>query len=314
MEQQAEPLILRHRPREFAQVHGHAAQVTALERRLHEPNPPHCYLFTGPSGVGKTTLARITSRVLDAEIIPIDGASQSGVAEMRSLLDDYATIRTSIARLIVIDECHRLSPNARDAALMTLEEPPPHLFFALCTTEYGRVHETIRTRSYHVKLDRLTDREIEEFLVDIIVAEDWSDTVDPGVFNVIVHEANGSPRQALSLLQVAYDAPDTAEAQRIIALQGSPEPVRQVLSMLMTGQGSWDHIRPLLAQLSDESFTEDILIGACRYVGGGLLRETRAERARRLWELLASLTYPARGYDPKSIFLAAIGRMLWSSV
>ena len=160
----SQPLILRHRPTDWPAIRGHDAVVGVLQRRIAGPGHPHAYLITGPSGVGKTTIGRLIAATLGAETNEIDAATYSGVEAMRSLVEfvGYQPPRTS--RLIIIDECHRLSRNAWDAVLKPIEEPPAHLYWALCTTEFDAVPDTIVTRCYHCKLDRLDDRVIEEFL------------------------------------------------------------------------------------------------------------------------------------------------------
>lgn len=304
------PLITRYRPQTFSEVHGQAAAVI-LQRRLADPAPPHTYLFTGPSGVGKTTLARLVGHTLQAEISELDGASHSGVDEMRSLTQAYFGLRSDQRRMIIIDECHRLTRQAWDAALKTLEEPEDWLYFGLCTTELRLLPKTVVTRAYPVKLGLLANREVEELLVRVIIAEHWEQTVDPDVFGLVVVEANGSPRQALSLLEACYDAPDVATARQAIQTQGSIEPLQQVLQILLSGQGGWEHIRPMLAQIPDQDFSEATLVHACRYVMGWLNREQSADKAARQWELLVSLTHAVHGYDARSLFYTAIGRVLW---
>ena len=309
-----EPLIVRHRPADFDQVRGHTETVAALRRRIRDPGRPHAYLFTGPSGVGKTTLARIVGTVLEAEVIEVDAASNNGVDAMRALVElGHYLAPGAQARLIILDECHMLSRNAWNAVLKVLEEPPAHLYLALCTTELHRVPETIVTRCHPVKLDRLDQRQIADFLVDVVEAEGWHDML-PDVFTLVVQEAQGSPRQALSLLQAVYDAPSPGEARRIISLQGSASPLIQVLQVLMSGQGGWSAIRPLLAQLGDDDFSEQSLILASRYLIGALNREESEKRAARLWEILSAFLYPVHSYDPRSVFYGAVGRILWSEV
>lgn len=307
------PLIVRHRPHTFAEVCGHKPIIDALQRRLAEPGAPHCYLFIGPSGVGKTTLARIVGHEFDAKIVEIDAATNSSVNDMRSLIDD-CNYKASGAnnQMLIIDECHRLSKPAWDAALKTLEEPHSYLYFGLATTELRLVPDTIISRSYQVNLEKLPAGEIEDVLCAVIAAENWDDTIDNAVFDLIVNQAEGSPRQALSLLQACYDAPDVDVARKIIAAHSVTEPMQQILQLLLRGEGSWEHIRPLLAKITEEGFTEQNLIHACRYTIGAIKREISDQKAHRYWELLAYMTYPARSFDPYSIFVSAVGRMLWS--
>jgi DNA polymerase-3 subunit gamma/tau len=98
----------------------------------------------GPSGVGKTTIARIIAKELDADVIEVDAASRNGVETMRALCDTgrHLSFRASGKRMFILNEVQRLSPNAWDALLTTLEEPPDHLYFALTTTEFDRVPDS----------------------------------------------------------------------------------------------------------------------------------------------------------------------------
>jgi DNA polymerase-3 subunit gamma/tau len=309
----AQPLIVRHRPATFDGVWGHKAIVDALQRRITGDGRPHAYLFTGKSGVGKTTLARIIAHTLNSEILEIDAASNNGVDAMRALVDiGYYMSPGAGSRMIILDECHMLSRSAWNAALKVLEEPPSHLYLALCTTELYRVPETVVTRSYHVKLDRLSDLDIEDYLIDILIKEEWD--VDKDVFRLVVKEAEGSPRLALALLQECYDAPNEAEAKRIIATAGSSAPLLQIIDLVMRGDGNWkEHIQPLLGQIPDDDFSEAGITGACRRIIGWIRNAETENQARRYWSFLAYLTYPAHSYDPKSLFYTALGRMLWSN-
>jgi DNA polymerase-3 subunit gamma/tau len=310
-----QPLIVRHRPATFADVRGDQSKISALRRRVEEPGRPHAYLFTGPSGVGKTTLARIIGQTLKSEVIEVDAASNNGVDAMRVLVDlgQYMAPGAQ-SRLIILDEAHMLSRGAFNAALKMLEEPPDHLYLVLCTTELFKIPHTIVTRCHHVSLEPLSTPEIEEFLVEILIKENWDTVIQDDVFQLIATESGGSPRQALSLLQSAYDAPSQAEARRIIATLGVSEPVRDVLRILVSGQGrTWENIQPLLLMISDDDYSDTMLIEASRYVIRALENETSAQKAAKLWSLVAAFVYPAHSYDPKSIFFAAIGRILWEA-
>jgi DNA polymerase-3 subunit gamma/tau len=311
-----EPLINRHRPASYAEVCGHDGAVQALQRSVAAAGRPHSYLLTGPSGVGKTTLARLIAQQIGAEVEPVDAASHSGVEAMRDRIKDGLWLLPgAVSKMVIVDECQALSRAAWQAALHAVEEPPSHLYWAFVTTEVHRVPVTIVNRCYHVPLTRLSDEAIEDWLWGILVKEDWAKTANPEVFQLVVDEAAGSPRQALSLLQACFDIEDVEDARRVIALQNSvSEPMREILEHLVRGQKHWDDIRPYLLQLADEDITEGSIIGACRYITTAFCRRTDGNEARRLWELLAALCYPVHSYDPKTIFIHAVGRMVFGAV
>ena len=308
----AEPLIVKYRPTSFDEVIGHEEIVGALRRVIASDTRPHCYLLTGPSGLGKTTLARIIASEIGAEVLEFDAASNSGIDATRELIElgQYRSLSGSATKMILIDEAHGLSRQAIDALLKTLEEPPDHLYFALCTTELQRIRETVVTRCYHVPLRRLKDQAIEDLLMLVCEVENWSP--DSDVLQMVVQASTGQPRKALSLLQSCHDAPSRDEARRIISLLETSEPAGDLLRDLVNGKRTWALIRPNLEKLDDADF-ESLLTGGARYISTALVKEADEKRAASLWALLDALTFPSSTFDRKAAFIAAVGRMLWSS-
>jgi DNA polymerase-3 subunit gamma/tau len=304
-------LINKYRPADFDQIVGHDAVMAALQRSLEAETRSHAFLLTGPAGIGKTTTARIIANHLQAQADEIDAASNSGVDAMRSLVESshYMSLSGAGRRMIIIDECHALSRPAWQAILKLLEEPPEHLFLALCTTEKAKVPETIQTRCYPVVLRALPAPDIEDLLTAVADLEEWQ--VHPDVFQMIVRGATGQPRKALSMLQAVHDAPSAAEASRIVDLMEATNPVIELLQHLTAGKRSWPIIRGLLNKLDDESI-DDALVGGSRYILAVLMNSEDEAKASRLWALIEALVFPAATYDKKLAFVAAIGRYLWS--
>lgn len=304
------PIITKYRPAAWEEVLGHEVAVGSLKRTLASASRPHAYLFSGPTGTGKTTLARIIGSVLEADINEIDAASNSGVDAMRQVveLSQYMSMTGAGRRLLLIDECHRLSRPAFDAILKLLEEPPEHLYLALCTTELQRVPPTIVGRCYHVILNPLKPAEIEELLSVVCDLEGWQ--VNKDICQLVVQSADGSPRNALSIMQKVHDLRSRDEAKRVLAIIEAGDPLIELLQHLIVGKSSWIRIRSIMERI-EEDVWEGAGIIAGRYIMGALLRAEDEKAARRIWQLLDALVFPAETYDKKAAFVAAIGRMMW---
>lgn len=306
----AEPLITKYRPQNFAELYGNETIVNALMRAIASESRPHAFLFTGPSGIGKTTTARIVATDLNAEILEIDAASNSGVDAMRSLVEQGSHMALSGAgqRMFLIDEAHRLSRNSWDVLLKFLEEPPDHLYIALCTTEITKVPDTIVTRCYHVAFRPLKDNEIEDLLSVVSEAEGWTPTAD--VMLAVKQAGTGQPRKALSILQAVHDAPSREEVRRIIALTEETDALINLCRYLIKPKPQWQQIAEFLAKIDDADY-ENASTLAGRYILTVLLAEKQMQRAHALWALIDAFVFPAATYDKKLAFVAAIGRWVF---
>lgn len=219
------------RPKTFAQVVGQEHVVKALTHALEQQRLHHAYLFTGTRGVGKTTLARIIAKALNCEtgitptpcgacsacteidrgrfvdLLEVDAASNTQVDAMRDLLDNAQYAPTSGRfKVYIIDEVHMLSRSAFNAMLKTLEEPPAHVKFILATTDPQKVPVTVLSRCLQFNLKQMVPASIASHLKDILEQE--SIEADSASLNLIARAAQGSMRDALSLLDqaIAYGA------------------------------------------------------------------------------------------------------------
>jgi len=309
---QAQPLITRYRPESFAEVFGHGEILKALQRVLTTDTHPHAFLLIGPSGVGKTSIARLIAKTLNAEVLEIDAASNNGVDAMRELVDIGAhnPLFGAGKRCIIIDEVHVLTKPAWQTLLKILEEPPAHLYIALCTTEAHKVPETIETRCFPITLRSLRPGEIEDLLIAVSAAEEWP--LPSLILANLIQYAAGSPRRALSGLQAVQGIDTQDEIQRVLMLLEASSPLANIIQTLLriNHKEVWPRIKQQLVRM-DEADSESALPQMVRYLSKLMLSAENEADSTKAWEILECLIQPTQTPDPKAALIAAIGRWLW---
>lgn len=207
-----ETLAVKYRPREFEDVCSQGATIQILKRQLELKQFKNAYLFVGPSGVGKTTLARIFANKINGGVgqpIEIDAASNNGVDNVKSIVAS-AQERSleSPYKIYIIDECHMITTAGWNAFLKCIEEPPQYTIFMFCTTDVQKVPATIANRVQRFNLTRIPESVIYDRLKRIISAEfgvdveyfDYNDSIQ-----YISKISNGSLRQAISYVEKCLD-------------------------------------------------------------------------------------------------------------
>ena len=220
-----ESLYRKYRPQTFGDVVGQQHIVSTLEHAIRENRLSHAYLFCGPRGTGKTTMARILAKALlcsdkhddlpcgqcaecmeiasgvHPDVYELDAASRTGVDSIREEIINsvsFAPVRGGY-KLYIIDEVHMLTTAAFNALLKTLEEPPEHVIFVLCTTDPQKILETILSRCQRFDFHRIGNEDIEGRLKYICEQENFA--YDASALEMIAKHARGGLRDALSTLE-----------------------------------------------------------------------------------------------------------------
>ncbi|HEX6487502.1 MAG TPA: DNA polymerase III subunit gamma/tau [Candidatus Dormibacteraeota bacterium] len=257
-------LYRKYRSQTFADLVGQEAVSRALQGAVAGNRVAHAYLFSGTRGTGKTTTARLLAKSLDCrrradgsaepcnecescvainagaalDLIEIDAASNRGIDEIRDLREKvHLAPAIGPKKIYIIDEAHMLTPDAFNALLKTLEEPPEHVVFILCTTEAQKVPATVLGRCLHFVFRRMTEEETVGHLRHVAAAEGIA--VEPEVLALVARAAQGSMRDAIGLLDqlvpLSAGTIGLTEARDLLQM-ADPELVARLLNDVLGGR------------------------------------------------------------------------------
>lgn len=288
-------LARRYRSRSFDEVVGQEPIARTLKNAIESGRVAHAYLFCGTRGVGKTSMARIFARAIntpkdgplpddvaeaimtgrDQDVIEIDAASNRSVEEARNLIANciYRPMRGPY-KVYIIDEVHMLTPQAFNTLLKTMEEPPEHVKFVLCTTEAQKVPPTIQSRCQRFDFRDIPTTRITDHLAEVCKAEKAK--ADHELLHAVARLGNGSMRDALSLLDRLLASGEKKLTLNLLEeLLGLPE--RELIGRLIDALAAGD------AKAALEAADELLARGA----GQQVLLEAIASRLRDLMVLCA---------------------------
>jgi DNA polymerase-3 subunit gamma/tau len=303
----SESLYLKYRPRDFSEVVGQDAVVKTLAKELKRS---HAFLFHGPSGTGKTTLARICAAKLgskDENLIEVDAATYTGIDAMRQIQDilQYKPFGDG-HRSVVLDEAHALSKNSWRSLLKSIEEPPPYVSWFFCTTEPSKVPNTIKTRCSAFTLSLLNEEDLTTLVENVAEAEGVE--LPDKVCRIVVREAQGSPRRALVNLSLCREAESHQQAAQILRSALSSDGMLDLCRILARGEGGmWNKALAAVNRL-DGADPESVRVVVTNYISK-VLRSSKSEKeVCYLLGILESFREPFPASDGLGPLLLAIGK------
>ena len=276
-----------YRPQTFEEVAGQKHIIRTLKNALATNKIGHAYLFCGPRGTGKTTMAKLFAKALNCEegighqcnvcsncveitegshpdVIEIDAASNNGVEQVRDLIDkvNYLPLKGKY-KVYIIDEVHMMTASAFNALLKTIEEPPAHVIFILATTEPHAILPTILSRCQRYDFTKVSDADIEERMATVLEKEGIE--YDKEAVRAIISLADGGMRDALSILdQILAYSGNTLSVDDVYSLFGLASEEEKVSFIRMINNGELSKVLGKIKAFSEggvdiKRLTSDLL-------------------------------------------------------
>lgn len=292
-----------YRPKTFAEMVGNTEVINAIQTHFAQDpkRVSHCHIFYGPSGTGKTTIARIIATEIlhadpDFSIHEINTSDNRGIDTVREIRDQMRGLPLKGKSVVyIIDEAHGMTADAKRAFLKPTEDMPAHVYFFFCTTNLtlllkGDEGNALGTRSTPWKLEPLNARQLGKLVLRTAEAEKFN--VDDKVLAKIIEISEGSPRAALKALEKVMSSPDDIDAQ-LKTLEGGLEDDPNTLEFcraVCSSKPSWKEISSRLREMKGKVDAETVRRGVLGYCNAIMLKNG-SDRICRVMEEFAVNTY-----------------------
>lgn len=305
-----QPFHNKYRPKSFEEFLGNEPMVKSLKSLLEKKGHPHTYLFIGPSGTGKTTLARIIDKELgchDIEFFELDTANTRGIDTIREVIESSLYVPTmGKVKVYLFDEAHQITGAAAEALLKLAEKPPRYVYLIFCTTNPEDMLGPLKKRCQIFSLNPL-DEDTMRALVLHVLQEEKAE-LSPEILELLIKASDGIPRAALMLLQKIISL-DKGEQERVL-LDASLEVtsrngIRDLCRILVSEPSrteqntNWEDIRKILNRLNSPA--EEIRKVIMEYMADFLLQATSEAEREKAIRIIDDFSKGSRNFDKASL-------------
>lgn len=248
------PFNIDFRPKTFDEIIGNKDTVESLQSLLQQKDPPHTFLFSGMTGCGKTTLARIVANELgcsEYDRVELNSSNNRGIDTARDIISQMSfKPLQGKCKVYILDEVHATTKDFQHAMLKALEDVPRHCYFILCTTELEKLLKTILNRCSRFEVHKLNVKMVMRLLNNVLAIHKAKIGID--VLEKIAEESEGIPRQALIMLQQVIDIKDESKAIKII--QSIKTDQKQVIDLCraLNDMKQWSIIAGIIKSIEAE--------------------------------------------------------------
>ncbi len=247
-------LYHKHRPKDLNEIIGNQTVVASIQNMLENPKScSHAFLLTGETGCGKTTVGRILAREFGSsggDFREVDSADFRGIDTIRRIIQQsqYHAMESN-AIVWLIDECHKMTPDAQSAILKILEDTPKHVYFILCTTDHQKLLPAIRNRCTSFEMKPLNESQMMKLLRKVVKIENASMGRD--VYQQIIQDSLGHPRSALQILDVVLRLDPEKQIEGATKAAENVSKSIDLCRLLVKGSG-WKRVAEILKGLKEE--------------------------------------------------------------
>lgn len=304
-------LPLKYRPTSLDDIVGQEAVVKSLRSLLKKKEKPKVFLFSGDSGVGKTTISKIIGIEVGCDpgsILEIDAATNSGIDAMKQVVDmvRYRSVGKSPNRCLIIDECHALSKAAWQSLLIFVENTPDHVYVCFCTTELSKVPKTIVTRAHAYTLSLISSTLLKGLIDKVCVEEDIK--LPSKAASFIASESGGSARQALTYLSMCSACKKLEQVKTLLQAASEDTALINLYRGLVQGSLDWKAACAIVRGLVDVNF-ESARIQMMHYMSR-VAESGNSSNAGQALAVLEAFSKPFNRSTERPEFILALGKVL----